>query len=57
MVNEQWLSDLTKTRREMLWDMQGPHQSGFLRDRYQREEKELFGDKDGGETDEEYLPR
>lgn len=55
-VNEKWLADLVKQRREMLWDMQGPEMAAILRDRYFREEKELFGDKDEV-ADEDYLPR
>lgn len=55
-VNEKWLADLIKTRREMLWDMQGPQMAGYLRDRYFREEKELFGEKEKTAS-EEYLPR
>lgn len=56
-VNEKWLEDLVKSRREMLWDMQGPHMATILRDRYFREEKELFGEKESAAAEEEYLPR
>merc|ERR1719231_671793 len=55
-VNEKWLADLLRTRREMLWDMQGPQMAGILRDRYFREEKELFGERQN-QSSEEYLPR
>lgn len=55
-VNEKWLADFISARREMLWDMQGPQMSGVLRERYFREEKELFGGKEDV-ADEEYLPR
>ena len=57
MVNEKWLADLISTRREMLWDMQGPHLSTALRERYFREEKELLGEKLDATTEEDYLPR
>ena len=33
-VNEKWLAELIGNRRDMLWDMQGPHVSTMLRQRY-----------------------
>lgn len=55
-VNEKWLAGLIQTRREMLWDMQGPERSALLRERYIREEKELFGERENVPEDD-YLPR
>lgn len=43
-VNEKWLADLMTTRREMLWDMQGPHMATMLRERFHHEQKELLGE-------------
>ena len=58
LVNEKWLAEFTATRREMLWDMQGPHISSALRERYLNEEKELLGEKtDASAPTEDYLPR
>lgn len=56
-VNEKWLEEFIGNRRDMLWDMQGPHLSTMLRQRYLQEEKELFGEKEDATTEEDYLPR
>ena len=56
-VNEKWLEEFIGTRREMLWEMQGPHVSPMLRQRYMQEEKELFSDKENATTEEDYIPR
>jgi len=52
--NEEWLEQVIATRREQMWDMQGPEKSYVLRKRFDQEVKELAqGPIDNGEL----LPR
>lgn len=57
-VNEKWLADAIRARREQLWDMQGPVKQVALMQRYEKESKELEGGVVQNEkADEEMLPR
>ena len=58
-VNEEWLANLIKTKREQLWQMQGgPAEVKYFSERYEKEDKELlFGLNGEGKDGETYLPR
>jgi len=41
-VNEDWLADSLRTRRESMWEMQGPERAAILRSRFEIESKEFL---------------
>ena len=43
-VNEEWLADTIRTKREQMWEMQGPEKKQILMQRYADEQKEFQKD-------------
>ena len=57
-VNEEWLANALRERRESMWEAQGPENAELLKRRYEKEDQELNGTKaDEGVGDGEYLAR
>ena len=54
-VNEGWLNDTIRAKRESLWEMQGPEQALILKQRFEKEMQDL--DKPRHFQSRTYLPR